>query len=78
VKELQAEKVSLYSSLEEEKKKCLEVSKEKDKLLKKNCELELQLTELRRLASIAKDEKKKAEGLQRLYDAKLAMLNEHM
>lgn len=46
--------------------------------MQKSAKLELQLTELRRLASTAEDEKKKAEGLQRLYDAKLAMLNEHM
>jgi hypothetical protein len=76
VKALQAKKVSLSSSLESKNKKCLEVSKEKDELLKKNVDLELQITELRCLASAAEDEKKKAKGLQKLYDTKLAELNE--
>jgi hypothetical protein len=43
-------------------------------MMKKNVERELQLTELRHLASSVEDEKKKAEGLLRLYDAKLAEL----
>jgi hypothetical protein len=44
--------------------------------VKNNVELEHQLNELRYLASTAEDEKKKVEGLQRLYDAKLAELSE--
>jgi hypothetical protein len=45
--------------LQPEKKKCLEISGEKDELLKKNAELELKLIELHRLASTAEDEKKR-------------------
>jgi hypothetical protein len=76
VKALQAEKISLSSSLESKKKKCVEVAKEKDDLTKKNAKLELQLTELHRLASTTEIEKKKAEDLQNLYDSKVAELNE--
>jgi hypothetical protein len=43
-------------------------------LAKKNVEQEVQLNELRRLASSAEDDKKKAEGLQKLYDVKVAEL----
>lgn len=76
VKALQTEKTSLSSLLESEKKNCLEVCKENDELQKKNSELELQLTDLRHLVSAAEDEKKKAECLQKLYDAKGTKLNE--
>jgi hypothetical protein len=44
--------------------------------VQKSAKLELQLTELRHLASTAEDEKKKAEGLQKMYDTKVAELNE--
>jgi hypothetical protein len=62
--------------LQPEKKNCLEISGEKDELLKKNAELELQLIELHRLASTAEDEKKRANDLQSSYDSKVAELVE--
>jgi hypothetical protein len=76
VKTLQAEKVSLSSLLEAEKTKCFDIAKEKDDLSKQNAKLEVQLNDLRRLASSAEDEKKKAEGQEKLYDAKVSELAE--
>jgi hypothetical protein len=74
VKTLQAEKVSLSSSLEAEKNKCIDIAREKDDLAKKNVELEVQLTELCHLVSSVEDKKKKVEDLQKLYDTKVVKL----
>jgi hypothetical protein len=59
VKTPQTQKVSLAHSLDEEKKRTLVVSEEKDKLLKRDVELEAELARLRSLSTSAKMRKRK-------------------
>jgi hypothetical protein len=62
--------------LDDEKQKNLVLSKEKDELLKRNAKLETKMANLWSLTASTEDEKKKAEGLQSLYDVKRAELFE--